>query len=178
MLGRQCHHRKPLRASWWLFLLQNDIRLSLVLNQRFGQSSVCLLLLQGFYIFSKTDTRVSLSSTFHQPFTSICNYLVFYSMFSSVFQFLCDNDRLKGRQLTSNDPDVSRMSSVRLTPDMEKSPWCISSTVRLYLVEKRLYRNCVMMDVFPTRAAPMTTILWRTLDEDKLSSVSWRWTLY
>lgn len=59
-------------------------------------------------------------------------------------------------------PDVSRMSSVRWTPSTLKSPWCISSTVRLYFDENVLYRNCVIMEDLPTFAAPITTILWRT----------------
>lgn len=69
------------------------------------------------------------------------------------------------------------MSSVKWTPPIENAPWCISSTVRLYFGENLLYKNCVISDVFPTLADPITTILCRTADDEIESSVSWRWTL-
>lgn len=70
-----------------------------------------------------------------------------------------DNTRMAGN---SYDPDVSRISSVNRTPETLKSPWCISSIVRLYLVENVPYRNWVMSDDLPTFAAPSTTILCLT----------------
>lgn len=86
-----------------------------------------------------------------------------------------DRARMAGN---SYAPEVSNMSKSIFTPSTVNWPWCISSTVRLYLDENFRYRNCVISDDFPTRAAPITTILCRVTSagsEDDVGGCSWSW---
>jgi len=84
-----------------------------------------------------------------------------------------DRARMAGN---SYAPEVSSMSRSIFTPSTVNWPWCISSTVRLYLGENFRYRNCVISDDLPTRAAPITTILCRVTSagsDDDDGGCSW-----
>lgn len=79
-----------------------------------------------------------------------------------------DSARMAGNW---NAPDVSNMSSVSDAPSGSSySPRCNSSTVCRYRVKYLSYKNCEIIDDFPTLAEPIITMRCSSLRFSRLSA--------